>query len=123
METKILLYGRLTKVNCEKRTAELHRFGDNPIALQFEDDLSETMQRLAARFVKVKGIGRFNDSDEWETITVHEIAAEHSELDAFRAREPKIFDPARATSYYRHDDDDPIDIEEFIRVIYEGRDV
>ena len=122
METKISLHGRLAKVNCEKRTAELHRFGDDPIALQFEENLSETMQRLAARFVKVKGIGRFNDSDEWEMITVHEIAAEHSELDAFLAREPKIFDPIKATGFAQRDYNDQADMDEFIRIIHGERD-
>lgn len=48
METEIVLHGRLTKVNCEKRTAELHSFGDAPTVLQFEEHLGETMQQLAA---------------------------------------------------------------------------
>ena len=121
METEILLRGRLMKVNCEKRAAELHSFGDRPIALHFEENLSEAMQQLTARFVKVEGVGRFNDNDEWETVTVHKITAERSAIDEFYAREPKIFDPekARATALPA---DDPTDIEEFIRVIYEARD-
>lgn len=54
-------------------------------------------------------------------ITVRKIAAEWSAVDEFYAREPKIFDPekARATALPA---DDPTDIEELIRVIYEPRD-
>ena len=122
MEREILIRGRLMNVDGEKRTAELHNFGDAPIALQFEKDLSEVVERLATRFVKVEGIGHFNDDDEWEVIVVGKIAAERSAADEFFAREPKIFDPKKATSFYDHSDDDPIDIEEFIRVIYEARD-
>lgn len=122
-QTEALLYGRLLEVNWSDGTAQLHRYGEKPVALRFDSSLYEAMHELATRYVKVIGIGSFNRDDEWETITVHEITAERSELDAFRARDPNIFDPGRATSYYRHDDDDPIDIEEFIRVIYESRDV
>ena len=123
IQTDALIYGRLLEVNWSDGTAQLHRYGEKPVALRFDSRLYGAMHQLATRYVKIIGIGSFNRDDEWETITVHEITAEHSEIDAFRAREPKIFDPARATSYYRHDDGDPIDIEEFIRVIYEGRDV
>lgn len=122
MEREILIRGRLTKVNCEKRTAELHSFGDDPIALQFEDYLSETMQRLAARFVKVEGVGRFNDNDEWEIITVREIAPERSVLDEFYAREPKSFGPIKATGFARRDYNDQADMDEFIRIIHGERD-
>lgn len=123
MQTEALLYGRLLEVNWSNGTAQLHRYGEKAVVLRFDPSLYEAMHELATRYVKVIGIGSFNRDDEWETVTVHEITAEHSEIDAFRAREPRVFDPARATSYYRHDDDDPIDIEELIRVIYEGRDV
>ena len=122
MEAETLLYGRLLEVNWNNGTAQLHSYGEKPVDLRFAPSLNEAMHELATRYVKVVGIGRFNRDDEWETVTVNELTAEHSELDAFRAREPKFFDPARATSYYRHDNDDPIDIEEFIHIIYEGRD-
>lgn len=47
----------------------------------------------------------------------------HSVRDEFYAREPVVFDPDKATGFYDHDDDDPVDIEAFIRVIYEARDI
>ncbi len=117
-----LLYGRLMEVNWKNGTAELHSYGESPVSLRFEASLNEAMRQLATRYVAVRGIGRFNTRDEWETITVQDIEAERSVLDNFYSREPKIFDPEKATSFYRHDDDDPVDIEEFIRVIYEARD-
>ena len=118
-----LLYGRLLAVNWNNGTAELHSYGEKPVDLRFDTSLHEAMRQLATRFVKVEGIGSFNREEEWTSVVVSTITAEHSEIDAFRAREPKIFDPEKATSYYQHDDDDPIDIEEFIRIIYEARDV
>lgn len=121
METQISMRGRLMKVDCEKRTAQLHNFGEAPVTLRFDGKLVDTMQQLATRFVKLEGMGYFDDGDAWEVVTVHKIIAERSVVDEFYARESKIFDPekARATALPA---DDPTDIEEFIRVIYEARD-
>ena len=79
------------------------------------------MQRLAARFVKVEGIGRFNDNDEWEMIKVREIVAERSVLDEFYAREPNSFGPIRATGFAQRDYNDQADMDEFIRIIHGER--
>ena len=122
MEREILIRGRLTKVNCEKRTAELTNFVDTLIALQFEENLSETMQRLATCFVEVVGIEQAGPGNRFGPLKVSKISIAWPSIDEFNAVEPKIFDPDRATGYYQHDDDDPIDIEEFIKVIYEARD-
>ncbi|MYC32853.1 MAG: hypothetical protein F4X64_06715 [Chloroflexi bacterium] len=122
MEREISMRGRLTKVNREKRTAELNNFGDTLIELQFEENLSETMQRLATCFVKVIGIEQARPGNRFGPMKVREISVAWPSIDEFKAVEPKIFDPDRATSYYQHDDDDPVDIEEFIKVIYEARD-
>ena len=119
---EILLYGRLLEIDWKNGTAQLHNYGERPVDLRFAASLNEAMRQLATRYVKVRGIGSFNDQDEWETVAVREIVAERSVIDDFYAREPKIFDPEKATSYYKDDDDDPIDIEAFIRVIREARD-
>ena len=37
------------------------------------------------------------------------------------SREPKIFDPEKATSYYKDDGEDPVDIHAFVQTIYESR--
>lgn len=121
MEREILIRGRLTKVNCEQRTAELNNFGDTLIELQFEENLSETMQQLATCFVKVIGVEQAGPSNQFGPLKVREISTAWPSIDELEAVEPKIFDPDRATGYYQHDDDDPVDIEEFIKVIYEAR--
>ena len=121
-ETEILLHGRLLEIDWKNSAAELHNYGETPVALRFDASLNETMRQLATRYVRVEGIGRFNANDEWETIMVHKIAAERSIVDDFHEREPEIFDPDQATSFYQDDDDDPVSIAEFIRVIYEARD-
>ncbi len=122
-EVETLLFGRLLEVDWKNGTAQLHNYGEDPVDLRFGAGLNETMLQLATRYVKVTGASSSSDQDEWETVTVREIAAERSVVDDFYARGPKIFDPRKAASYYQDDDDDPIDIEEFIRIIREARDV
>ncbi len=120
-EIETLLFGRLLEVDWKNGTAQLHNYGERPVDLRFAASLSEAMRELATRYVKVRGTGIFNDQDEWETVAVREIVAERSVIDDFHTREPKIFDPEKAASYYQDDNDEPIDIEEFIRVIREAR--
>lgn len=121
-ETEISLRGRLLEVNWSLGTAELHNYGESPTSLQFAAELSAKFQELATRYVTVKGIGRVNFNDEWETVTVREIIPEWSVRDDFYSREPEAFNPEQATAFYRQDDDDAVNVEEFIRNIYEARD-
>ena len=79
------------------------------------------MQQLATCFVKVVGVEQAGPSNQFGPLKVREISVSGMTLDEVKAVEPKIFDPDRATGYYQHDDDDPVDIEEFIKVIYEAR--
>ena len=118
-----LLYGRLLEVNWQNGTAQLHRYGESIVPLQFESGLNETMRQLATRYVAVRGEGRITTRDEWGTVAIREIVAEPSEIDAFYARPPRAFDPQQAAGFYRDDADDPVDIAEFVRGIYEGRDL
>ena len=122
METEILLRGRLMKVNREKRTAELHGWGDSQVPLQFEDNLSETMQRLATCFVRVKGAGNAEATDQRGPLAIREISVEWPNIDEFYALEPKIFDPEKATRFSQRNYDDQADMEEFIRIIHGGHD-
>ena len=118
-----LLYGRLLEVNWQNGTAQLHRYGESIVSLHFESGLNETMRQLATRYVAVRGEGRITTQDEWATVAIREIVAEPSEIDAFYARPPRAFDPQQAAGFYRDDADDPVDIAEFVRGIYEGRDL
>ena len=123
MNKEASLRGRLLEVNWSSRTAQLHNYGESPVYLRFGIELSDLFREYATRYVTVRGTGRFNSNDEWQDVTVREIVAERSIRDEFYAREPVVFDPDKATSFYDHDDDAPVDIEAFIRVIYEARDI
>ena len=119
-----LVYGRLKMVNWDKRTAQLHRYGGRYVPLRFEASLDDEMRRLANQFVEVKGEGRFNLNDEWQSIRVEEITATRSrsepfDMEAFLGNpNPKVFDPETVVTA-----SEPFDVDEFIRVIREGRDV
>ena len=123
VETMALFYGRLLEVNWNAGTAQLHSYAAPIVALRFDANLNENMRQLATRFVKVIGSAHSADGEEWGTVSVHTISAEQSEIDDFYARPPKVFDPAQATAYYRQDDNDPVDIKEFIHTIHQGRDL
>lgn len=118
-----MLYGRLLEINWQNGTAQLHRYGEPVVPLQFEPGLNETMRQLATRYVAVRGEGRITTQGEWVEVAIREIVAEPSEIDAFYARPPRAFDPQQAAGFYRDDADDPVDIAEFVRGIYEGRDL
>ena len=82
------------------------------------------MRNLATKFVRVAGKGRINDNDAWTTVKVEEISATSSwkepfNLDAFlNDPNPKMFDPDKIVTA-----SEPFDVDEFIRIIHEGRDV
>ena len=123
VEAMALLYGRLLEVNWNAGTAQLHSYDAPIVALRFESSLNESMRLLATRFVKVTGNAYSADGEQWNTVAVHEISDEPSEIDDFYARPPKVFDPAQATGFYQHDANDPVDINEFILTIHQGRDL
>ena len=118
-----LLYGRLLEINWQNGTAQLHRYGEPIVPLQFESGLNETMRQLATRYVAVRGEGRITTQDKWVDVAIREIVAEPSEIDAFYARSPRAFDPQQAAGFYQDDAADPVDITEFVKDIYEGRDL
>ena len=118
-----LLYGWLKMVNWDKRTAQLHRYRDRYVPLRFDPDLDDEMRRLANQFVVVKGEGRFNNNEQWQSVKVVEIAATRSSGEPFdmegflKNPNPKIFDPETVVTA-----SEPFDVDEFIRVVREGRD-
>lgn len=92
--------------------------------LVFDSALSLDMQRLATQFVEVSGSGRFNADDDWASVHVEGISGTPSgrepfDLDAVvNDPNPKLFDPDRMVTAR-----EPFDVDEFVRVIHEGRDV
>ena len=119
------LYGRFEAVNVDKRTAQLHRYGDEGyVSLRFAEPLDREMVRLATRYVEVRGVGKFDDAGDWTTVRVDAINAadtggEPFDLDAFlNDPNPKIF---RSESVIRASE--PFDVDAFNRSIREGRNV
>ena len=114
------LYGRLKAVNVDKRTAQLHRYGDEGcVSLRFAEPLDREMVRLATRYVEVRGVGKFNDAGDWTTVRVDAITAADTGGEPFdNDPNPKIFrseDVIRAS--------EPFDVDAFNRSIREGRNV
>lgn len=120
-----VLYGWLKEVNWARRTAQLHRYGDEGyVSLRFAEPLDREMVRLATRYVEVRGVGKFNDAGDWTTVHVDAVSAADTggkpfDLDAFlNDPNPKIFrseDVIRAS--------EPFDVDAFNRSIREGRNV
>jgi hypothetical protein len=113
-----LIYGRLHDVNPEMGTAILHAYLNSRVPLSFEAPLKNEMLRLETKFVKVRGHGWINDEDEWVVINVKEITIprERTIEEILNDPNPKLFDPdtiPRASFDF--------DVDEFLRVIYEGR--
>jgi len=119
-----LLHGWLEKVNWDKGTAQLHDVVGGHIRLVFDSALSRDMQRLATQFVEVEGRGRFDADGEWISVQVDSIhgtpsGRKPSDLHAvLNDPNPKLFDPDRMVTA-----SEPFDVDEFVRVIHEGRDV
>ena len=122
--TDALLHGWLYEVNWDKGTAQLHDFSENYVQLRFSEHLHEDMLRLATRYVEVKGRGRFNDSDQWTSVEVHQINATRSGTEPFDVGaflndpNPKVLNPAKVVTT-----SEPFDVDEFILGVREGRDV
>ena len=119
-----LLHGLLLEVNWERRTAKLHEpYGpDRYIRLVFGTALDDDMRRLATQYVTVRGYGRISDDDHWISVHVGNIEGDRSMWEPFNREaflndpNPRIFDPAEVVKA-----SEPFDVDEFIRVIREGR--
>ena len=122
-DTEALLYGWLKEVNWHLGTAQLHRLGAQFVRLRFTESLADVMLRLATQYVEVRGRGRIDEHDRWGTVQVNEISGTRSwgesfNMDAFlNDPNPKLFDPEKVVTA-----SDPFDVDEFVRVIHEGRD-
>ena len=119
-----LLQGWLKEVNWSRRTAQLHRYHDSYVQLRFGPALDEAMSRYATQFVEVRGRGQFSDNNEWVSVQVEQVDGMRSrnesfDLDGFlNDPDPKIFDSEEVVTT-----SEPFDVDEFIRIIHEGREV
>ena len=117
-----LLHGRLKNVSLRYRTAELHRIFGDPVPLRFDAKMEHVMIRLRDKYIEVKGRGVINENDRWESVLVkgandEPYGKKSFDLEAFRNNpNPKIFDPDNLVTA-----SEPFDVDEFLRIIYEGR--
>ena len=123
-DNEALLYGWLKMVNWSNGTAQLERRNAGHVRLRFDASLGDQMLRLATQYVQIRGRGRFDENDRWKVVRVDRIEGTRSwhepfDLDAlWEDSEPKTFDPDEIVTA-----SDPFDVDEFNRVIREGRDV
>ena len=123
-DDEALLYGWLKMVNWGNGTAQLQMRNAGHVRLRFDESLGDRMRRLATQYVEVRGHGRFDDSDRWQFVRVEKIKGTRSwrepfDLDAlWNDPEPRTFDPEEVVTA-----SEPFDVDEFNRVIREGRDV
>ena len=121
---KALVYGWLKAVDWEARTAKLSRYQRRPVNLRFTADYEQQMLQLATQHVEVRGQGHLDRYDQWRFVEVEAIRGTPSwnepfDLEAFlNDPNPKIFSSNEIVRA-----DEPFDVDEFIRVIREGRDV
>lgn len=105
-----LVRGWLRDVDPDAKTALLHDFAGHTIPLNFSEDLDGAVCRLETRHVEVRGSGRFNGNDEWVAVEVAAITATGS---------PRAARPAKTGVVVTASE--PFDVDEFNRIILDGR--
>ena len=121
-----IVHGYLMEIDWARNTARLDPRASKPIRLRFDADFHNEMRHLSTKFVKITGKGNLNKDDEWTSITVDTIEGDRHWSQPFDmsdiSKSPKIFRSADGLLI-----DDPFesdqDLQEFIRVIHEGRDI
>ena len=119
-----VLHGFLTDVNRDARTARLRDMDGGLVDLIYGAALDGDARRLEERYVTVRGSGRFGPGGDWLAVRAESFEGDRSMWEPFdreaflRKPNPKIFDSAEVVVA-----SEPFDVDEFIRVIREGRDV
>ena len=117
------LRGWLREVNWDKNTAQLHSNGEEYVTLQFSPPLGERMRRLAKQYVEIEGEGHLSAGGSWGHVRVKMITGTRSWSEPFDREaflndpDPKIFDTENLVTA-----SEPFDVDEFNRIIHEGRD-
>lgn len=115
-----LIRGRLRNVDLKQGTATLDAYMDDSVPLRFDAALAEDMLQLETKHVRVDGRGWISDEDEWIVINIEKIVPTSSEErtveEILNDPNPKLFDPDTVVTA-----SEPFDVDEFVRVIYEGR--
>ena len=115
-----LIRGRLQNVDLKQGTATLDAYMDESVPLRFDAALGEDMLKLETKHVRVDGRGWISDEDEWIVINIEKIILSSSEVrtveEILNDPNPKLFDPDTVVTA-----SEPFDVDEFVRIIYEGR--
>ena len=119
------IWGYLCALDWTHMTGRLEQIMGDPVPLKFADGMAEDMRRYANQYVLIRGKGILDEiADEWVIVKVEAIEADRNMYEPFDMRElsaspAKPFDPESLPSL---SPDDDFDVDEFIRIIREGRD-
>lgn len=123
---KASIWGYLRAVDWTNKTARLERIVGKPVPLKFGDELAEDMRRFATKYAQIRGEGVISaDDDEWVSVNVTSIEGDRDpykpfDMEEFLAQPSKPFD-FKALPQLPPDDD--FDVDDFNRIIREGRNV
>ena len=117
---RAFISGVLVEVEPEKGIAELSLYPDRRIPLRFDTALEKDAIKLNGEYVEISGKGWINDEDTaWVAIIIEEVSLPTylRTLEEIRNDpNPKICDPDNVITA-----SEPFDVDDFLRVIYEGR--
>ena len=121
---KASIWGYLRAVDWTNKTARLERIVGKPVPLKFGDELADDMRRFATEYAQIRGEGVISAADdEWVSVNVTSIEGDRDPYKPFDMEEFL----AQPSKPFRFEDlkppSEPFDVDEFNRIIREGRDV
>lgn len=120
-----IIWGYLSAVDWTNKTARLERIVGKPVPLTFGDDLAEDMRRFATKYAQIRGTGVISAADEWVSVNVTSIEGDRDPYKPFDMKEFLANLPKQSTSnpLPQLPPDDDFDVDDFNRIIREGRNV
>ena len=123
---KAAIWGYLRALDWTHMTGRLEQIMGKPVPLKFADGLAEDMRHYANQYALIRGKGVLDEiADEWICVSVHKITGTRNKFKPFDKQEllaspVKPFNPETLPSL---PPDDDFDVDEFIQIIREGRNV
>ena len=122
---KASIWGYLRAVDWTNKTARLERIVGKPVPLKFGDELAEDMRRFATEYAQIRGEGVIGPDDEWVSVNVTSIEGDRDpykpfDMEEFLAQPRK---PSDFKALPQLPPDDDFDVDDFNRIIREGRNV
>lgn len=122
---KASIWGYLSAVDWTNKTARLERLVGKPVPLKFGDELAEDMRRFATKYAQIRGAGVISADDEWVSVNVTSIEGDRDpykpfDMEEFLAQPRK---PSDFKALPQLPPDDDFDVDDFNRIIREGRNV